>query len=109
MRLSHTVTRRRFLGRVSLAGAAAGLSPYALPLGLRADDRPLTPPLSGFAGPGVARVGYGEHNQRSWLGLWSQHLAGSGEAAGEAEPGAERAVSVRAVHIAGRAKEANGR
>jgi hypothetical protein len=23
----------------------------------------------------VARVGYGEHNQRSWLALWSQHLA----------------------------------
>ena len=47
-------------------------------MGLTADDRPLTQPLADFAGPGVARVGYGEHNQRSWLRLWSQHLAGSG-------------------------------
>lgn len=34
----HTVSRRRLLGRVSLAGAAAGLSPYARPLGLSADE-----------------------------------------------------------------------
>jgi phthalate 3,4-dioxygenase subunit alpha len=47
-------------------------------MGLTADDRPLTQPLADFAGPGVARVGYGEHNQRSWLRLWSQHLAASG-------------------------------
>ena len=47
-------------------------------MGLAPDDRPLTQPLADFAGPGVARVGYGEHNQRSWLGLWSQHLTGSG-------------------------------
>jgi hypothetical protein len=47
-------------------------------MGLTADDRPLTEPLTDFAGPGVARVGYGEHNQRRWLGLWSQHLADDG-------------------------------
>jgi hypothetical protein len=69
-------------------------------MGLRADDHPLTPPLEDFAGPGVARVGYGEHNQRSWLGLWSEHLA---------VRDAGRDVSVRAVRIAGRTKEANGR
>ena len=65
-------------------------------MGLSADDRPLTPPLADFAGPGVARVGYGEHNQRSWLGLWSEQLV-------------ERDVSVRAVRIAGRSKEARAK
>jgi phenylpropionate dioxygenase-like ring-hydroxylating dioxygenase large terminal subunit len=60
-------------------------------MGLTADDRPLTQPLTDFAGPGVARVGYGEHNQRSWLALWSRHLADDGGA--------------RPVAIAGRAKE----
>ncbi len=69
-------------------------------MGLRADDHPLTPPLEDFAGPGVARVGYGEHNQRSWLGLGSEHLA---------VRDAGRDVSVRAVRIAGRTNEANGR
>ena len=65
-------------------------------MGLTADDRPLTAPLSDFAGPGTARVGYGEHNQRSWLGLWSDHLA-------------DRPMNVRAVTIAGRSKEARSR
>ena len=69
-------------------------------MGLDPDDRPLTPPLARFAGPGVARVGYGEHNQRSWLDLWSEHIA-------ERRAGVDD-VSVRAVHIAGRAKEAKG-
>jgi len=44
-------------------------------MGLAADDSVLTPPLTDFAGPGVARVGYGEHNQRSWLRLWSDCLS----------------------------------
>ena len=65
-------------------------------MGLTADDRPLTAPLSDFAGPGTARVGYGEHNQRSWLGLWSDHLA-------------DRPMNVRSVTIAGRSKEARSR
>jgi hypothetical protein len=65
-------------------------------MGLTSDDRPLTAPLSDFTGPGEARVGYGEHNQRRWLGLWSDHLA-------------ERDVSVRAVTIAGRSKEVRSR
>src|ERR1700742_3357287 len=33
-----TIGRRQFLGRVSLAGGAAGLSPWARPLGLRAEE-----------------------------------------------------------------------
>jgi len=44
-------------------------------MGLTADDGSVTPPLTDFAGPGVARVGYGEHNQRNWLRLWAGHLA----------------------------------
>ena len=71
--------RRRELGldHRRLAGTMARRLLLNSRMGLTADDRPLTQPLADFAGPGVARVGYGEHNQRSWLGLWSQHLAGS--------------------------------
>jgi phenylpropionate dioxygenase-like ring-hydroxylating dioxygenase large terminal subunit len=57
-------------------------------MGLTADDRPLTPPLADFAGPGVARVGYGEHNQRSWLGLWAGHLANGASTATVHQSGA---------------------
>ena len=43
-------------------------------------DRPTTSRstrrLDGFSGPGSARVGYSEFNQRNWLTLWSSHLAG---------------------------------
>jgi phenylpropionate dioxygenase-like ring-hydroxylating dioxygenase large terminal subunit len=64
-------------------------------MGLTADDRPLTQPLDDFAGPGIARVGYGEHNQRSWLALWSNHLADG--------------AGARPVAIAGRAQEVQAR
>jgi phthalate 3,4-dioxygenase subunit alpha len=64
-------------------------------MGLTADDRPLTQPVADFAGPGVARVGYGEHNQRSWLALWSRHLADDARA--------------RPVAISGRAQEVQAR
>ena len=39
----------------------------------------LAGPVAGQSPPGVARVGYGEHNQRRWLGLWADHLAASTE------------------------------
>jgi hypothetical protein len=45
-------------------------------MGLTSADTALTEPLDGFAGPGVARVGYGEFNQRNWLTLWASHLQG---------------------------------
>jgi len=45
-------------------------------MGLRGDDTAITPPLTDFAGPGFARVGFGEFNQRNWLTLWSTHLGG---------------------------------
>jgi phenylpropionate dioxygenase-like ring-hydroxylating dioxygenase large terminal subunit len=45
-------------------------------MGLTAADEPINPRLDGFSGPGVARVGYSEFNQRNWLTLWSSHLAG---------------------------------
>jgi hypothetical protein len=43
-------------------------------MGLDHDGAELAPPLADFAGPGVARVGYGEFNQRNWLTLWASHL-----------------------------------
>jgi hypothetical protein len=46
-------------------------------MGLRSDDTPLSEPLPAFAGPGVARVGFGEFNQRNWLGLWADHIGGA--------------------------------
>lgn len=45
-------------------------------MGLRSDDSMVGEPLRSFAGPGFARVGYGEFNQRNWLTLWSSHLSG---------------------------------
>ena len=45
-------------------------------MGLLADDSMVGEPLRSFAGPGFARVGYGEFNQRNWLTLWSSHLSG---------------------------------
>lgn len=45
-------------------------------MGLSSTDSALSDPLPRFSGPGVARVGYGEFNQRNWLTLWSSHLAG---------------------------------
>jgi phenylpropionate dioxygenase-like ring-hydroxylating dioxygenase large terminal subunit len=43
-------------------------------MGLTSDDKPIKPPLAGFAGPGVAYQGFGEFNQRHWLAQWSDHL-----------------------------------
>ena len=45
-------------------------------MGLLRDGTELAPPLPAFAGPGEARVGFGEFNQRRWLTLWAQALAG---------------------------------
>jgi len=45
-------------------------------MGLTAADEPINPRIGGFSGPGIARVGYSEFNQRNWLTLWSSHLAG---------------------------------
>ena len=50
-------------------------------MGLTSEDEPLPQPPVDFAGPGLARVGYGEFNQRNWLTLWSTHLAGGPVAA----------------------------
>jgi phenylpropionate dioxygenase-like ring-hydroxylating dioxygenase large terminal subunit len=65
---------------VSLTTTAAGSMARRLLLnnrmGLYSDDTPVAPALTPeqFAGPGVARVGYGEHNQRSLLADWADHL-----------------------------------
>lgn len=45
-------------------------------MGLTSRDEPINQQVVGFSGPGVARVGYSEFNQRDWLALWSRHLVG---------------------------------
>ena len=46
-------------------------------MGLTSGDEAINQQVPGFSGPGAARVGYSEFNQRDWLTLWSSHLAGS--------------------------------
>jgi hypothetical protein len=45
-------------------------------MGILADDTEVAPALTGeqFAGPGSARVGYSEYNQRALLARWADHL-----------------------------------
>ncbi len=43
-------------------------------MGLRHDGSAVASPYPGFAGPGLAKQGYGEANQRHWLGLWADAL-----------------------------------
>jgi hypothetical protein len=45
-------------------------------MGLTSEDKPINQQVPGFSGPGVARVGYSEFNQRDWLTMWSSHLTG---------------------------------
>ena len=65
---------------VSLTNTAAGSMARRLLLnsrmGLLDDDRPVVEPLPAeqFHGPGTARIGYSEHNQRALLRLWAEHL-----------------------------------
>jgi phenylpropionate dioxygenase-like ring-hydroxylating dioxygenase large terminal subunit len=49
-------------------------------MGLTSEDKPIRPPMAGFAGPGVAYQGFGEFNQRYWLSQWSDYLGETGEA-----------------------------
>jgi phthalate 3,4-dioxygenase alpha subunit len=77
---------------VSLTNTAAGSMARRLRLnsrmGLLADDRPVVEPLppDQFHGPGEARVGYSEHNQRALLKLWADHL--------ESAPAASRRTEI---------------
>ncbi|MQA13826.1 MAG: Rieske 2Fe-2S domain-containing protein [Pseudonocardiaceae bacterium] len=75
---------------VSLTSTAAGSMARRLRLnsrmGLLDDDTEVTPalPPEQFAGPGVARTGYSEANQRELLRRWADHLeqpAGDGAVA----------------------------
>jgi hypothetical protein len=43
-------------------------------MGLRGDGTPLNQPLPQFSGPGVAHIGFNEHNQRRWLTTWADYL-----------------------------------
>ena len=66
---------------VSLTSTAAGSMARRLLLnsrmGLLEDGAAVAPELSAeeFAGPGSARVGYSEHNQRALLNRWADHIA----------------------------------
>ncbi len=43
-------------------------------MGLDRDNQPLVAQYDDFSGPGVAFQGYGEHNQRHWLGMWNEAI-----------------------------------
>ena len=43
-------------------------------MGLRHDGSSVAPLYKDFAGPGVARQGFGEHNQRHLLGMWADAI-----------------------------------
>ncbi|MDL4773153.1 Rieske 2Fe-2S domain-containing protein [Actinomadura xylanilytica] len=43
-------------------------------MGLTSAGEPITPPMTAFSGPGTARQGFGEFNQRHWLSMWLDHL-----------------------------------
>jgi hypothetical protein len=45
-------------------------------MGLTSADEAINQRLDRFSGPGSARVGYSEFNQRNWLTLWASHLSG---------------------------------
>jgi phthalate 3,4-dioxygenase subunit alpha len=64
---------------VSITDMAAGTMARRLRLnsrmGMTSADKPIKPPLAGFSGPGTAYQGFGEFNQRHWLGMWSDHLS----------------------------------
>ena len=63
---------------VSITKVSQGTMAHRLHLnsrmGLTSDDVPINQRLPDFSGPGVARVGYSEFNQRDWLTMWSSHL-----------------------------------
>ena len=63
---------------VSITSTAAGSMARRLLLnnrmGLLHDNKPVTPPLVHWVGPGTAYVGYGEYNQRAMLALWADCL-----------------------------------
>jgi hypothetical protein len=63
---------------VSITATARGTMARRLLLnsrmGLRRDGTALVGEHPGFAGPGSARQGYGEHNQRHFLAMWAEAL-----------------------------------
>jgi phthalate 3,4-dioxygenase subunit alpha len=75
---------------VSITDMAGGSMAHRLNLnsrmGLTSAGAPIKPPMAGFSGPGTARQGFGEFNQRHWLGQWITHL--------ETEPAAPAVVDL---------------
>ncbi|MEW6477065.1 MAG: Rieske 2Fe-2S domain-containing protein [Actinomycetota bacterium] len=66
---------------LSLTRTAKGLMAQRLFLngrmGLLHNNEPLRAPLDDYAGPGSIRVGFNEHNQRAWMHLWLECMAGT--------------------------------
>jgi phthalate 3,4-dioxygenase alpha subunit len=65
-------------------------------MGMAPGGGTLGPPPERWPGPGVARVGYGEYNQRAWLALWAEHLRMPEPAADPVAPTRPPLRSVRA-------------
>ncbi|WP_327092279.1 aromatic ring-hydroxylating dioxygenase subunit alpha [Nonomuraea sp. NBC_01738] len=63
---------------VSITEMASGSMAHRLHLnsrmGLTSAGDAIKPPMPGFSGPGEARQGFGEFNQRHWLSMWADHL-----------------------------------
>jgi phenylpropionate dioxygenase-like ring-hydroxylating dioxygenase large terminal subunit len=63
---------------VSITSTAAGTMGRRLRLnsrmGLATDGSVVSQRPASFSGPGTAYVGYGEHNQRQWLSIWSDYV-----------------------------------
>lgn len=49
-------------------------------MGLTSEDEPLMPELADYSGPGSARVGFSEFNQRAWMNYWTDLVLGDGGA-----------------------------
>ncbi|MEU3618012.1 Rieske 2Fe-2S domain-containing protein [Streptomyces sp. NPDC006872] len=69
---------------VSITSTAKGTMGHRLRLnsrmGLTLDGDLVSQEPASFSGPGTAYVGYGEHNQRQWLSIWSDYLEHGGHA-----------------------------
>lgn len=77
---------------VSITRAAGGLMARRLLLnnrmGLTHDGAPIVERYGGFAGPGTAYQGFGEHNQRHWWAMWADALERPAPAVPPVVPGA---------------------
>ncbi|CAN5744161.1 aromatic ring-hydroxylating dioxygenase subunit alpha [soil metagenome] len=60
-------------------------------MGLTPDGAPMSPTLADYSGPGVARVGFSEHNQRHWMSMWCSQMEEDADV--QRAPGNVRAIA----------------